>query len=335
MNGVVRDYGLVSIIVPVYNVEPYIKKCIQSLCDQTYQNIEIIIINDGSLDGSEKIIIDNYSSDDRIKYYKKENGGLSSARNFGIEKCKGDFIAFVDSDDWVDNQFVDCLVSNLVESKSGIAICNMDYIFSNGKIKKRTPKINQTKCVSSEEALKELLIGRQYKCHAQNKMYVAELFKKTGIRFPLGKIYEDVFTTYKLIYEAKNVILINENLYYYLQNRPGSILATGFNNNRFAIFEAIQEAENFFIEQNLNLYKELQKFYILNVVSLVNYLYENYMIASTKEREFYKKELLRVEMNHLRNRYIRNSYISSFEKIRFLMIEKFILLYCFALKLVK
>ncbi len=120
-----KEYDLVSIIVPVYNVEKYIEKCILSIINQTYTNLEIIIVNDGSLDHSENIIKEYISKDNRIKYIKRENGGLGAARNTGIENATGKYIAFVDSDDWIDPEMYSVLWQKAYECDADVVCCEI------------------------------------------------------------------------------------------------------------------------------------------------------------------------------------------------------------------
>ena len=315
------ENALISIIVPVYNVQLYIKKCLDSLCNQTYNNIEIIIVNDGSTDESEKIILENFHDNEKIKYYKKENGGLSSARNYGIRISKGKYLAFVDSDDYVNKDFIKDLYYAIEKTKSEIAICNMEYVYSDGTIKKRTPKITKSEVISSQEALKYLFVGEKYKFHAQNKMYLASIFKQNDIFYPEGKIYEDVFTTYKVLGEAKKVALVNKTLYYYLQSRPGSILATKFNDKRFDILEALDEIKKYINVNGMNLEKEFQKLYVINIISLVNYLYPVYRDLNRNNRNGYKDKLLPVSNAKILSKLSRNKKVKKSEIIRIMLIK--------------
>lgn len=333
MEGLDKD--LISIIVPVYNVEQYVKKCLDSLCSQSYTNIEIIVVNDGATDNSEKIILDNFSGNDKVKYYKKENGGLSSARNYGINMSRGKYLAFVDSDDWVQLDFIKELYQSICETGSEVAICNMEYTYTDGRVKKRTPKIDNKEILDSVEALRYLFVGEKYKFHAQNKMYLASLFKDNGIYYTEGKIYEDVFTTYKLLYKANKVALVNKDLYYYLQSRPGSILATRFNEKRFDIIEALNNIKAFLEENDLPLEKEFQKLYVINIISLVNYLYPIYRSLSSEERKHYKNRLISKGDRKCIHKYLTNEKLTKVEKIRFFLIKNCLYIYTILLSLLK
>ena len=333
--GVNLEEELVSIVIPVYNVEAYIEKCLQSVLNQSYRGIEIIVINDGSPDKSEDIILHLAATDSRIKYLKKENGGLSSARNAGIDIATGDYICFVDSDDWLDENFIKDLLEAIKQDNTDIAICNMTYIYPNGSIKKRTPKIEKKKVVSNIEGLRDLFNGDKFKFHAQNKIYKARLFKEIGIRYPDGKIYEDVFTTYKLFYETRQISYVNKELYFYLQNRPGSILQTRFNNKRFDIFEALDNIESFMVNNNLELKDEFQHLVVINTISLANYIYLIYESLSRDKKKECKRMLCSVRVRYTLKNWIKNDCISFVEKIRYLLLIDSFNVYMRLMKVIK
>lgn len=323
---------LVSVIVPAYNVSNYIKKCIDSILNQTYKDIEIIVVDDGSTDDTGNIIKNNYLSDRRIRYFKKKNGGLSSARNYGILNSKGKYLCFVDSDDWISKTFVSEMLSAIKHDNTDIAICNMCYTFSDGKIKKRTPKIRRSETLSANSAFKELMNGSLYKAHAQNKMFKRSLFIDNNILFPIGKIYEDVFTTYRLIINAKKVSLINDFLYFYLQERQGSILNNRFNIQRFDIMDALNQIRLTVSEEEKDYF---QKFYITNVISLVNYIYPIFDSTSTGEIQEYKELLLKNSHLDIYNRnFWKNPKLSLVEKTRFSILTKDFRFYCHLMNLV-
>lgn len=205
---------LISIIVPCYNVEPYLKECLDSLINQTYKNIEIIIINDGSTDKT-KEIIDTYSrKHDIIHVIHQDNAGLSEARNVGIKESSGQFIALVDSDDSVSLKFIEKLYVNIETDGSDICVCG----FNNN--------VPNKKCITGQQALMHLLMEQEnIDILAWNKLYKKELFTEHNISYPKGKIHEDNLTTYKLYSKAKKISYINESLYNY-RIREGSIMKT-------------------------------------------------------------------------------------------------------------
>lgn len=210
---------LCSIIVPIYNVEALLPRCIDSLIGQQYQNIEIILVNDGSTDSSEAICREYLNRDSRIKLINKENGGLSSARNAGLKLAKGKYIFFVDSDDYVTSDFCLVGVDGFLNHNADVVIFGFNNIFvdTNKVIKKhcRKPRV-----ISKEEALNGTLIDGYINSLAWNKAYKRELFDE--IRYPEGMVFEDVGTTYK-IFDKANTIYISSNITYNYELRNGSI----------------------------------------------------------------------------------------------------------------
>lgn len=210
---------LCSIIVPIYNVEALLPRCIDSLIGQQYQNIEIILVNDGSTDSSEAVCREYLNSDSRIKLINKENGGLSSARNEGLKLCKGEYIFFVDSDDYVTSDFCSVGVDGFLNHNADVVIFGFNNIFvdTNKIIKKHCRK---SRVISKEEALRGTLIDGYINSLAWNKAYKRELFD--NIKYPEGMVFEDVGTTYK-IFDKANTIYISSNITYNYELRNGSI----------------------------------------------------------------------------------------------------------------
>ena len=220
---------LVSVVVPMYNVEEYIEDCLISLKEQTYKDIEILVINDGSTDNSLTIAKNIAKEDNRIKVYTKENGGLSSARNYALNKISGDYITFVDSDDYVSKNFIKKLLDMINKYSTDIAIC--------GYSKLEDKQIVHTLDNYYEELLTtKKIIDDMYKSKdskyisyitAWGKLYKTSLFE--GIRYP-SKKHEDEFITYKLYLKTNRICYVNEELYIY-RVRSGSIMNSGFNLN--------------------------------------------------------------------------------------------------------
>ena len=212
--------NIISIIVPIYKVEKYLKRCIESLIHQDYQDIEIILVDDGSPDNC-GIICDEYANKDtRIKVIHQKNGGLSAARNSGIDIAHGDYLMFVDSDDWVETNFCSFALKKCIETRSDIVVFGYNDVF-NDRIVKRSIAPKNEKKYTTEEALKELH-GGKILSFAWNKIYKADLFK-TSIRYPKGRLFEDIGTTYLLFHQANAVYLASGATYNY-QKREDSIL---------------------------------------------------------------------------------------------------------------
>lgn len=226
---------LISVIVPVYNVEKYLEKCIKSITNQTYHNLEIILVNDGSQDKSGKICDFWAQKDSRIKVIHKENGGLSDARNVGIKIATGEYIGFVDSDDYINPNFYEILMTNMNRYKADISACSIRK-FSEEEVLDESLSLNEkVYTFITEEALSDLIDENILNQTVWNKLYKREVIN--DIYFEFGKIHEDVFWTYQVFGNAKKVVYINQELYYYLQ-RSGSIMNGQFSIARIDSLEA-------------------------------------------------------------------------------------------------
>ena len=208
----------ISVIVPIYNVEKYLKRCLDSIINQTYKNLEIILVDDGSIDSSGAICDEYGIKEKRIIVIHKKNGGLSDARNEGIKKASGKYIAFIDSDDYINEQMLEILMKNLRKYKADISICAFEKVYDETKIVKKNN--NNITCYNKKESLKELLnYNKKISNHAWNKLYKIELFK--NICYPKDRAFEDIGTTYKL-FDMSNTIVYSDFVgYYYYQNELG------------------------------------------------------------------------------------------------------------------
>lgn len=236
---------LVSVVVPIYNVEKYLRKCIETIVNQTYNNIEIILVNDGSTDNCLQICNDFKQKDKRIKVINKENGGLSDARNTGLKNAHGKYICFIDSDDYVHENYVEELYGTIIENNAQIAVCNFEKVDEKNKF---ISKRNIADQIISGKKVIERFNDKDFKpaaIVAWNKMYDINLFK--NIIYPVGKIHEDEFTTYKLFYISKKVAITSKALYYY-RVVPTSIINRKFNIKRLDLLDALDERVEFFRE---------------------------------------------------------------------------------------
>jgi len=217
---------LVSIIVPIYKVEPYLRRCLDSIVNQTYTNLEIILVDDGSPDGCPQICDEYAAKDKRIIVIHKENGGLSDARNAGLDICKGEYISFVDSDDWISEKYTESLLDIARKERADIIVGKFKKIFDEKMYIERDP----TNCRYSIEVLNnrqsvEKLFGNDsiYFGIACGKLYSRTLLK--NIRFPTGFLHEDDYILYKILYSSKKTIFIDFPLYFYFQ-RKNSIMGS-------------------------------------------------------------------------------------------------------------
>lgn len=217
----------ISVIVPVYNVEKYLNKCVESIVNQTYKNLEIILIDDGSPDNCPKICDEWAEKDDRIKVIHKENGGVSSARNAGLDLSSGDFIGFVDADDYVNENTYSFLIDDLIKHQSDVSMCSINFLDKNGNIYKSDDELNLANFIEDNC---NNIVNEMYKtcnCHwvaLWNKLYSKEIFKT--LRFPEGRLFEDWTIVPMIYYKCKRLSYISDKLYNYLARREGSAVHT-------------------------------------------------------------------------------------------------------------
>ncbi len=225
---------LISVIVPVYKVEPYLDKCISSIVNQTYKNLEVILVDDGSPDNCPSMCDAWAEKDSRIRVIHKTNGGLSDARNAGMAIATGELMAFVDSDDWIAQDMYEHLYQRLAQDNSDIAACGVQMIWED----KTAPRMltREGSCVlNQEEAMRAIIEESWLKQPVWYKLYKTELVR--DILFPVGKYHEDVFWSYQAVGRAKKVSVSVRIGYYYLQ-RGGSIMGEGYSLKRLDAVEA-------------------------------------------------------------------------------------------------
>jgi len=236
---------LISVIVPVYRVETYLGRCVDSILLQTYQNLEIILVDDGSPDNCPALCDDYTIKDKRVQVIHQNNLGLSGARNSGIEASHGEYLAFVDADDYLSPDFVKSLYEVMEKTNATIGQCRFAYV----KGEALPESHNEIWKIFRGESLMEQLYGPEeeatYFVVAWNKLYRRELFQK--IRFPQGRIHEDEATTYYLFHEAKKLTFLEQPLYGYFTENTGSITAK-FSRKRLQWLTAHEERITFFKE---------------------------------------------------------------------------------------
>lgn len=290
----------ISVIVPCYNVSTYLDKCVESITKQTYKNLEIILVDDGSTDDTGDKCDLWGKKDNRIKIYHKKNGGLSSARNYGIDHCSGDYIAFVDSDDFIHPNMYESMYNCLISTNSDITICRFKKFYENDN----TVDFKCDNCVielNDSQIMNELLKG-SYSDHAWNKLYKKELFSK--IRYPEGKNFEDIGTTYKILDISNKICIINNEYYGYLI-RGNSITGKISLKSLYDMTDLVNERfdyllNNSFVDKNILIANKIHYIYLyfLNIAKFfVNDKFETekYKI----EYDFYKKNYSKAKKIHL------------------------------------
>ncbi|MBR3365774.1 glycosyltransferase [Candidatus Saccharibacteria bacterium] len=289
----------VSIIVPAYNIAEYLPACLDSILAQDFEDFEIIIIDDGSTDQTPKIADEYEEKFDKISTIHQKNAGLSAARNTGIKKAKGKYLAFIDGDDLIAKSFLRALYGAIESTSSDLAVCEL-IEFSN--------QIPDEKAVSSpevktrEEAVSGLLVGQENRdIIVCNKLFKKELFE--NIKFPVGELHEDNLTTYKLFAETNSVAYIKDRLYYY-RKRPGSIMAEQDLLARLKIKErAAKEAISYF--KNDPALKSAAEISLL----LVKFAYlDNIASGKIHNKELWQETIK--EINASRKFYKTNPYLT-------------------------
>lgn len=294
----------ISVVVPVYNVEGYVEKCINSILEQTYNNFELLLIDDGSTDDSGKIC-EKYSENyENVKTFHKHNGGLSDARNFGMKQANGRYFAFIDADDYVDSCYLEILYKMINEFKVQISCVNSirEYPSSGerfSKLKKiavKYEKINRTM------AYHKMLIREDFSDSAWGKLYDRELFE--DVEFPKGKLFEDLLTIPYIFEKCHSVAFSNIQCYHYVK-RSSSIVNRKLSEKDLSIFKYLDGFESFIMNNYPELFEEFSCFYI---TVILNIILERMILngASKKELNFILKKNDVIWKCSLKNKYLNN-----------------------------
>lgn len=259
-----------SVIIPIYNVERYLPQCLDSLINQTLQDIEFILVNDGSTDRSENICQKYAGKDSRIKVFSKPNGGLSDARNFGIKQATATIIGFVDSDDYIDLDMFDLLLKRKRQECAEIAVCGIKMVTNDGK-EYQERVLNDKQTMQRHDAMMEILKSKRISNSVCNKIFEKTLFE--GIKFPVGKLYEDEYVTYRLFDKAKIVAVTNKTFYYY-RSSPNSITHKSFTKREFDRIYASQLKVKFIKENYPDLIQFAEQYLVYDCVMALSKMTE-------------------------------------------------------------
>lgn len=284
---------LISVIVPVYNVEQYLKRCVESLLVQSYKNLEIILVDDGATDQSGKICDALSCKDNRIKVIHKENGGLSDARNKGLEYATGDLIAFVDSDDYIAPNMYERLVSVMNDTDTDIVMCR--YIRFKGEICKEIIENKVDVKVMDTLKVLENIYGTDGETYtvAWNKLYKRDVI--ADIRYPVKKVNEDEYTTYKYFANASKVAYTSEILYYYFYNDNSITTKKNYLSNK-DIYDALDERMEYLKQRGFSqLEKKIQKQYLDRIISRNRLLLQSNKEEAKQLITMYKQRYARVK----------------------------------------
>lgn len=298
---------LVSVIIPVYKVEPYLRECLDSVVNQTYYNLEIILVDDGSPDGCPKICDEYAENDSRIKVIHKENGGLSDARNKGLDIATGKYITFVDSDDVIHKTYVESLYDNLKKTNSFISVCQL-ATFKDFQIIKKVEIDCEQYVLSGSEAVQDLyerLCGLKKQksfgvsVTACGKMFARKFF--SNIRFPYGMLHEDDAVSPKVLYQSNRVCVISSQLYYY-RVTENSITNSPFSIKRYDCLEATESCAIFFRD------KDEKKLYELASIRKKCLLYQYAFLA--KHNGVYSEVPKQYHVHFVRDIFFLKKYLN-------------------------
>lgn len=304
----------ISVIVPVYNCEKYIGKCIGSVLNQTFKDLELILIDDGSNDLSGKICDEFKLKDQRVKVIHEKNSGVSIARNVGINIAKGKFIGFVDSDDYLAPDMYETLYKNLRENNADIAVCGIMNCFlkelPSGKVKEERALQSNTHekgVLSGEEAFSEALKSRIFSVNPVNKLFAAKFLKEE--RFPANKTSEDAFLIPKILAKAERVVYDMEPKYFYVRHL-GSITVSEFKESDWSVVEAYKEHLSAVKEKCPKLLEEAKFRYYWSYI----YVFDKMIKSKAKVcKKDYDKARIFIKKNF--KNIISNRYFSTKRKI--------------------
>lgn len=244
------ERDLITVIVPIYNVDRYLEKCVNSIITQSYGSLEIILVDDGSNDRCPQICNEYGEKDDRIVVIHQENAGQGKARNVGLDRSKGNFIAFLDADDYWEENYLELLYNKACDSDADIVICNYKHVDENGAVMNNGPKCNfDEKMYDGDEAMSVALYWREFGVAPWAKLFRRNVWD--GIRFKEDRIYEDLATTYLVYHKASKVCFINKYLMSY-RIRSNSDIHQAFNTKKVRILDSADEILEFCMNRAVN-----------------------------------------------------------------------------------
>lgn len=298
----------ISIIVPVYNVEQYLEKCVDSILNQTFKDFELILVDDGSPDNSGAICDQYAEKDSRVRVIHKENGGLSDARNAGIDVAKGKYLGFIDSDDYIAEDMYELLYTNIIKEDANLSICGIYHVYEG---KEPAKKIEKYMVLNRDEATVLIFHGNQISDHAVNKLYSRSIFSE--LRYPRGKYHEDSFTIVGILDQCDKVVVDTKQRYFYY-HRDDSITSQVFSKKHLEYITAWEQNEakvagrskeivdaahqrvcfaNFMVLDKI-VNADMEKS-VLEVNTIVSYLKENYFFIM-KNKVFTRNRKIALNM---------------------------------------
>ena len=276
--------GLISVIVPIYNIPfRYIEECVQSILNQTYSYFELLLVDDGSADKCREYYSHLPERDSRIYTILQENQGVSAARNNGLKNAKGEFIAFIDADDYIEKDYFEYLLSLIDGNYADIAVCDYDFIYKNGSVGSGSKKSGNFMCYNDEQALQQILLRKSFGCSSASRIYKRRVI--SDIEFPVKvKNGEDVNFSWKVFKNARKVVFSSEIKYHYRQ-RLGSAVHSLYNSDRSSVIDIVRAIKDECYVYYVTLYPDAVYRYAQAVLEVVEHSSRNY------EMKQYKSEI--------------------------------------------
>lgn len=308
MNIINKDWryhmnNLVSIIIPVYNVEQYLNRCISSIVNQTYPNLQIILVDDGSPDNCPKICDLWKKKDSRIEVIHKENGGLSSARNAGLHCAKGDYVLFVDSDDWISINMIEEMIKAMNKNNVDMVVCQFVKAYPNGKVAQQESH-HGNKILNVKDTICLLLYDNQITNHVWRNLYKRNLLPNN--LFPEGMNYEDVYVMASLFLLCKKILYLDKAYYYYFQNNSG-IVRTITYKNCCDHYRALENSYSSILKRYPNLAQNINEARKRNNLTIIINLFN--VKDNVSEAKKMMKKLIKENIHLSNNRLTIKEYI--------------------------
>ena len=311
-----KNRPIISIIVPIYNVESYLERCIESILNQSFKEFELILVNDGSTDSCKDICNEYKKRDSRIVVVNKKNEGVSSARNLGLDLAKGEYIGFIDPDDFINKDMYKILFDTIQANNSDMVICDYYKVNEDDINKFRNLKCNceniKIKNLNNLESIDNLFLTGEKFIFAWNKLYKRDLF--SDLRYEQGRRYEDEYLAHRILYKCKKVSVIEVKMYYYVQ-RKGSIVNSPFTVRKFDKVYAIKDRVDFLREKNLTYLEDKAE------KTFIDYFVWNYFVAYQRLENIESElKILKKMFNRVFFKSLDNKFISLKEKLTLVLL---------------
>lgn len=274
---------MISVIVPVYKVEPYLRQCVDSILNQKYRDLEVLLIDDGSPDKCGEICDEYWKKDKRVRVFHTENRGLSAARNLGLKEARGDYIGFVDSDDWIEPEMYEVLLRRVEETGADITVCGFIYEYISGPM-----TVNLDEAVYSNETALRLLLDEKISNHAWNKLYKKTVFRR--IEFPEGVYFEDIAIMHRIM-EGIDIVASVASIQYHYRQRADSISKI---NNAKSLIDYVDvhlQRYDYLAEHNTCAFREKQDVLLRLIAESMSRVLKWWHGCSREEKAFYSNRL--------------------------------------------